>query len=176
MLLNNLDDIKCLRSLVLVSPSFHQIYLANRERVLTKATFRELQSRSRTMNIPSLIAVSEVGFKDDEPPPEELKSAINSIYDYFHKEQVSSPKKNPTKRGLVLSVAQCLALLIIEYLVAWELRLDPAWEFRLDPSDSVEDWEDSIATGSRGVLSAKKLGFALRCATVPSYDTYVVEP
>ena len=164
MVLNNLNEMKCLRSLVLASPSFHQIYLANRERVLTRTTFRELQSRS--INMPSLIAVCEVRLKNDHPPSEELKVVMQSLYDYFHENKPFSPTETSTNTGLKLSVTQCLALLTIEELSVWELKTDTPWGQRYGMGDPV-------AVRSSGVAPMER-GFKLSCARAWIYEICTV--
>lgn len=160
MILNNVDSVRSLRSLVHASPSFHQSYLADRERVLTRATFCELEYCS--IDILRLVAVCEVRLRNNQPPSQELKVAMQSIYDFFNGDEDASPSGSSPKRRLVLNVAHCLALLTIEELVAFE--------FKIDPSRGQMFFEgDPVLVRPSGV-SPMKGGFKLSCA-----DVYISE-
>ena len=131
-------DFKTLRSVVLASPSFHAIYLRDRENLLSNSTIRELTQHSIDTFDPTIVC--EVRLTSNKAPCQELKDTMQYIWDhligadyktirydtsrflYNHDyNQANDPPAPVTSAigSLKLTISQCCALLAIEELIPW---------------------------------------------------------
>ena len=112
MIFPYLPDITTLSALVHASPAYHAAYAAyaaNREKIFTCFTIKELKNRDADILTPASFV--EVNTPDNEARRSYLKSAVPAYL------QAVEEHKEPR-----LTVEQCLALLAIRNVVRWCIR------------------------------------------------------
>ena len=108
IILQQLADIRTLSALVHASPAFHEVYTANRERIFTIHTLRQLNRCVRINQRP--LAVWEILVHGEEIEPN-LKPAIQSCCVQAHAGKAANIR---------LPIHQCLALRKVVQIGYWK--------------------------------------------------------
>jgi hypothetical protein len=147
-LLDQIPDVATLSALIHASPTYHELYAALREEILTSITLKELFAREIKLLPPSPFV--EIRVYGLSKPREDLWHAIQSLYHQasptpITADQVASGRthathcafgqQNPSNGGLPgqgilkLTIEHCLALRTIEDKVSWRPVVENGQEF-----------------------------------------------
>lgn len=141
-LLHQIPDVATLSALIHASPTYHELYAALREEILTSITLKELSARDIELLPPSPFV--EIRVYGVSRPREDLWHAIQSLYHqasptHITADQVATHctfgQQNPSDRGrplhriLKLTIEHCLALRTIEDMVRWRRVVENGQEF-----------------------------------------------
>lgn len=147
-LLHQIPDVVTLSALIHASPTYHELYAALREEILTSTTLKELSARDINLLPPSPFV--EVRVYGPWKPREDLWHAIQSLYHqaspttivanpvasgWTHAIHCTPGQQNPSDCGrspkhiLKLTVEHCLALRTIEDMVSWRPVVENGQEF-----------------------------------------------
>lgn len=105
----HLPDVTTRSALVHASPAHHAAYAANRDKIFTHSTMKELENRNADILTPASFV--EVQTSDNEA----RKSHSKTVIPAYH--QAVQEHKEPR-----LTIEQCLALLAIRNVVRWCIR------------------------------------------------------
>ncbi len=141
-LLHQIPDVATLSALIHASPTYHELYAALREEILTSITLKELSARDIELLPPSPFV--EIRVYGVSRPREDLWHAIQSLYHqagptHITADQVATHctfgQQNPSDSGRPLqripklTIEHCLALRTIEDMVRWRPVVENGQEF-----------------------------------------------
>ena len=112
---DQLPDISTLLALVRASSAFHNVYYADRERILTRVTLRQLATRTQTIRDGKPVDIWEFWLSDERYAHPylkgELQSAITSSCAQAHAGKLHEMR---------LTVRQCWALGSVAWVEGWK--------------------------------------------------------
>ena len=118
-ILRHIPDTKTLHSFIKASPTFHSLYLTDRERVFTQATINQLYSKNVDILGPARSLVQVILEPGNQlllaPYDHKLFNTLHEAIDALYAQEKFF------KEDLVLSINSCKALLRIRVMVKWEV-------------------------------------------------------